>query len=140
MYSPQEDSFLLQQVVKKYARGTVLDMGTGSGIQAITCAKLSRVKKVIASDIDKEALAFARKNNSHKKIKYVHSDLFSRVQGRFDTVIFNAPYLPQESKKLHIELEGGKLGNEVIARFLSSVRKHLAPKGIILIVCSSLTP
>lgn len=141
MYEPHEDSFLLQELVKKHARGNVLDMGTGSGIQAITAAKLSRVKKVIAVDVDAGALAFARKKNAHKKIKYLRSDLFSKLgKKKFDTIIFNAPYLPQENKTPHIDLEGGKEGNEVIARFLANARKHLAPKGTILLVCSSTTP
>jgi len=141
MYEPQEDSFLLQDFVKKRANGTVLDMGTGTGIQALTAARVSRVKKVIAVDVDSHAISFAKNNNKHCKIKYLESDLFSRIGNqKFDTIIFNPPYLPKEGKTQHLELEGGKEGHEVIARFLADARKHLAPKGNILLVCSSLTP
>lgn len=141
MYKPQEDSFLLSDFVKKHARGAVLDMGTGTGIQAKVAAKLARVKKVVALDIDSESLAFARKNNAHNKIRYAKSDLFSSIaKKKFDTLIFNAPYLPQDGKIFHPELEGGKEGHEVIARFLQGARKHLEQNGIILLVASSLTP
>jgi len=38
VYIPREDSFLMQIAVKAYSKGKVLDMGTGSGIQAVTAA------------------------------------------------------------------------------------------------------
>lgn len=139
MYEPKEDSYLLQKYVRKHAQGIVLDMGTGSGIQAITAAQNKKVEKVIAVDIQKESIEFARKNNPHQKIKYLQRDLFSNIIGKFNTIIFNAPYLPQENSGRDIELEGGKLGNEVIARFLDRARAYLKLKGTILLAFSSLT-
>jgi methylase of polypeptide subunit release factors len=44
IYEPQEDSFLLQKVLKEYAFGRVLDMGTGSGIQALTAMRFPNVR------------------------------------------------------------------------------------------------
>ncbi len=141
MYEPKEDSFLLQKFVRKYARGIVLDIGTGSGIQAITAAQNKNVTKVTATDIQKESIEFAGKNNNHKKIKYLQSDLFSKIKKqKFDTIIFNPPYLPQERPEKDIELEGGKTGNEVTARFLEQARDYLRPNGKILLAFSSMTP
>ena len=83
VYEPREDSFLLQRIVKRLAKGFVLDMGTGSGIQALTAAKKKNVKKVLAVDINPKAIAYCKKNSQHKKITYCASDLFSKIRGNF---------------------------------------------------------
>ena len=63
VYEPQEDSFLLREFTLKYAKGRVLDMGTGSGIQAIAAATKKQVTQVFASDIDRNAIAYAQKSS-----------------------------------------------------------------------------
>ena len=65
-YKPREDSILLEKYVGKYSKGIVLDMGTGSGIQAMTAAKSKRVKKVIAADIQKSAIGTLKKTSRIK--------------------------------------------------------------------------
>ncbi len=148
VYEPQEDSFLLKEFVKKYAKGTALDMGTGSGLQAREAAHSKRTSKVFAVDVDKKAITFAKKaanHRHHKKITWLVGDLFSPFRKKkylhyFDTIIFNPPYLPQDHKIPDISLEGGKRGHEIIARFLHDVNNYLKPDGIILLVFSSLTP
>lgn len=145
VYSPQEDSFLLKEFVTSCAKGRVLDMGTGTGIQAKQAAIKREVKSVLAVDIDKQAIEFAKQNNPNKKIKFLQSDLFSKLSKtkfahHFDTIIFNAPYLPQEGKNRHIDLEGGKLGHETIEAFLKDARQYLKKDGAILLAFSSLTP
>jgi len=128
MYSPREDSFLIKKHIKDYAKGKALDMGTGSGILAKEAAKYC--KDVVAVDINKK-LRFKRKH-----VGFVHSNLFSRVKGKFNLIIFNPPYLP--SKKIEdIEIDGGKNGTEIIERFLKQARAHLSEGGKILLLCSS---
>ena len=62
IYKPREDSYLLKKYVEKYSKGKkVIDIGAGSGIQAETALKMG-AKKVIASDIDKEAVEYCKKN------------------------------------------------------------------------------
>jgi release factor glutamine methyltransferase len=139
IYPPHEDSLLLQKWVAKLAAGSVLDMGTGSGIQAATAAAQKRVKNVLAADIDDEVVAHCAKNVANKKIKCTKSDLFTRVKGQYDTIIFNPPYLPQELPERDIALEGGKRGYETTVRFLESVNPRLKPGGQILLLFSSLT-
>ncbi len=140
IYEPREDSFLLEKHVKKLALGSVLDMCTGSGIQAAAAAENKKVKKVLAVDINKEALNYARKNSAHKKIKYILSDLFAKVpQQKFDTIICNPPYLPQQAQIRDIATEGGKLGYEFIEKFLAEAGNYLKHNGNILLVFSSLT-
>ena len=141
IYEPAEDSYLLAEQVKKFAFGSVLDVGTGSGIQAIAAAKSSRVKSVLAVDINPEAITSLGKKKV-KKIKTQQSDLFSNVKGRFDTILFNAPYLPldpREPKDSQLATTGGKHGYEILVRFLQNIDDHLTKKGIALILFSSLT-
>ena len=136
IYEPEEDSYLLEKYVKKFAKGKVLDLGSGSGIQSE--AALEKTKNVLAVDIDKECVNYLKK----KGIKSKYSDLFSNIEEKFDLIIFNPPYLPnekledEESKKI---TTGGKDGYEILERFFSQVNKHLNKNGKILIVFSSLT-
>src|SRR3989338_3883908 len=139
VYEPREDSTMLEKHVRKYARGNVLDVGTGSGIQAIAAAQCRNVKSVLATDIQKGVIEYCRKNIKNKKIRFIQSDLFEKVKGRFDTIIFNPPYLPQELKLKDLTIEAGKKGYEVIENFLNDVNSFLKPGGIVLLVFSSLT-
>ena len=61
IYAPSDDSFLLEKEVKKYAKDkSVLDIGSGSGIQA-RAASNSGAKAVLASDINSEAVRELKK-------------------------------------------------------------------------------
>src|SRR3989338_9032417 len=77
VYEPAEDSQLLASAVEKYASGSVLDMGAGSGIQAITAAKKTGVKSVVAADVNDDALkhaaAAAEKEKVASRIAFVKS-------------------------------------------------------------------
>lgn len=137
IYEPEEDSFLLSKYVKDYARGKVLDMGCGSCILAEAAAK--KTKNVTAVDINPEAVRLAKK----KGFKAIQSDLFENITGRFNLVIFNPPYLPEdkdEDIESRLVTTGGKKGNETLKRFLEQAREHMALDGNILLVVSSLTP
>jgi release factor glutamine methyltransferase len=142
MYLAREDSFLLLEQVKKHARGKVLDMGTGSAIQALGAADKKIVDSVIAVDVDKKVVSELNKIIKNPKVIINHSDLFSNVHKKFDTIIFNPPYLPRTEEDREIAdhaLFGGKEGWEIIERFFSQASKHLNEDGIILMVFSSFT-
>ena len=132
IYEPREDSFLLQKFVKEYTKGKVLDIGSGSGILAETALK--KTKEVLAVDIDEKAVNGLRK----KGINAVKSDLFENVKGKFDLIIFNPPYLPEEGIE-DKAIYGGKKGYEILERFFKDAKKFLNENGKILIVFSSLT-
>ena len=81
IYEPREDSFLMEKAVKKYAYGKVLDMGTGSGIQAIAAAKNKNVKSITAVDINKEAVMDALQNAmSMIKVGVKSKDVGRKIQ------------------------------------------------------------
>mgnify|MGYP001611520966 CR=1 FL=1 len=143
IYEPKEDSHLLAAAVEKYVYGKVLDMGTGTGIQAITAAKKKKVKSVVAADISDEALKYAAaaagKEKVAGKITFLKSSLFGNIQGKFDTIIFNPPYLPQDRGIVDEAIYGGRHGYEILKRFINDGSSHLTDNGIILIVFSSRT-
>ncbi len=139
IYAPREDSFLLEREVKKYVKNkSFLDLGAGSGIQA-KAALAAGAKSVLAADIDREAID----NLKIKNINAVKSNLFSNIKQKFDIIAFNPPYLPKdrrEDKESKLATTGGKRGDEIIIKFLRSVKDYLNKYGIILLVISSLTP
>lgn len=136
IYEPREDSDLLKKWVKKLVTGKVLDMGTGSGVQAR--AALEKTSDVLAADINPECVEHAKKQG----IKVILSNLFENISDKFDWIIFNPPYLPEdldEPEDSKLATTGGVEGNEIIIEFLKQAKYHLNENGKILIVISSLT-
>ncbi len=136
-YEPSEDTFLILRNLRCGER--VLDMGTGSGIIAIECAKMG--KFVVAVDIDPIAIEKlkAKAQRENLCIDARVSDLFENVPEKFDTIIFNPPYLPGNPKDIldYQWAGGGKFGDETVLRFLGEAKSHLNENGEILIVLSS---
>jgi release factor glutamine methyltransferase len=136
VYYPREDSHLLANAVQKHAFGKVLDIGTGSGIQGIVAA-LNKCDVTFA-DIDKNALECAKNNAKLNGVsgKFVLSDIFSKIEDKFNTIIFNPPYVASEDKR-YLALDGGKDGRDYIDRFLGSYKEHVLEKHVVLLLESS---
>ena len=141
VYEPREDSFLLAEVLEGMKNlGDVLDVGTGSGIQALVASK--NAKNVLGVDINPEAEKLARKNaknNGIKNIAYRESNLFENVNGKFDLIVFNPPYIPVDDKIKGAEQWSAGENLELIKRFVKNVKKHLKENGKILFLISSVT-
>ena len=91
--------------------------------------------------INKEAVMDALQNSMKKgiPISVQQSNLFKNLDEKFDTIIFNPPYLPSDPKLKDLTLDGGKKGYELIQKFLKQAKKHLEKKGIILLLFSPFT-
>ncbi|ALM76302.1 HemK2/MTQ2 family protein methyltransferase [Thermococcus barophilus] len=144
VYEPAEDTFLLAENLKIREGDIALDMGTGTGIIALLMAK--KAKFVLGVDINPIAVELAKENariNEIKNVEFRVSDLFENVEGKFDIITFNSPYLPGEAGELKepidLALIGGKRGREVLDRFISQVKDYLKPNGIVQVVQSSIT-
>ncbi len=141
VYVPCDDSFLLAENLRVQEEDEVLDVGTGTGILAIVAAK--KAEFILATDINPQALELANENarlNGMKNVKFLESDLFEKINGKFDLVIFNAPYLPSfENDPLGRAWSGGKDGTAVIKKFLENVSEHLKANGRIQMLVSSIT-
>jgi release factor glutamine methyltransferase len=77
-----------------------------------------------------------------KNINAIQSDLFEKVEGKFDWIIFNPPYLPldeNEPEDSRQATTGGEKGNEILLKFLEEAKQYLNVGGKILVLVSSLT-
>jgi len=143
-YQPAEDSYLISDCVKKYVyklkskKIKVLDMGTGSGFQSKNIINFGIKKENIsAADINAYAIREAKK----LKISVIKSDLFDKIKNKkFNLIVFNPPYLPEDKYDKEIDTAGGKRGDEIITRFIQDLKSYLLPGGICFLLTSSLTP
>ncbi len=141
VYEPAEDSFLLAENLEVREGDFALDMGTGTGIIALLMAR--KAEFVVGADINPIAVELARENarlNGIENVEFLVSDLFENIEGKFDLITFNAPYLPGEPEEpIDMALLGGQSGREVLNRFLEEVGDYLKPRGRLQIVQSSIT-
>ncbi|HYY28327.1 MAG TPA: peptide chain release factor N(5)-glutamine methyltransferase [Chthoniobacterales bacterium] len=122
----------------------VLDVGTGSGILAITIALERPQLEVFAVDISDDAIALARENaellNVSDRVAFSRSDLLNQIEGPFHWIVANLPYIPtEELSSLQREvqfdpvlaLDGGKDGLTIIKRLIESIPGKIASNGLI---------
>jgi release factor glutamine methyltransferase len=139
VYPPSEDTLLLLDCLGDVRGRSVLEMGCGTGIIALHCAAAGA--EVMAVDVNPRAVACARANAERNgmSLRVLLSDLFQEVQGKFEVIVFNPPYLPGEAlDDIDRSWAGGRDGVAVLARFLSAAREHLSPGGSIYLLLSSL--
>ncbi len=116
----------------------VLDMCTGTGCIGISVAVLAGVRDVTLSDISEDAVALAGRNAkaNNADVKILVSDLFGSVEGEFDIIISNPPYIAKDMiDKLEPEvavyeprlaLDGGEDGLLFYRRIISCAPQHLS--------------
>lgn len=140
IYEPAEDSYLMQEVLKKHIKNKnikVLEVGSGFGVLLEALKKLS-INNILGVDINREAVKHCKKLG----FDCIYSNLFSNIKEKFDIIIFNPPYLPEdkkESKESKLTTTGGKKGSEIINKFLKQAKRHLEKKGKIFLLTSNLT-
>jgi release factor glutamine methyltransferase len=141
VYQPEEDSRLIIRCLPKDIQGKhVLEIGCGSGVVSVEAAR--RGAKVVAVDIDPAAVRTTREAALDARVTVVacEGDLFEPVAGeRFDLILCNPPYLPDDPSDPDLALDGGREGSEFIARFLEGASEHLAEEGSIILLYSSKT-
>ena len=102
---PQPDTEILAikalEIIKQniHENYRILDLCTGSGAIAVSIAhklKTNNDAKIYASDISKKALDVAKKNDKDNEIKYIQSDMFEKIQGEFDMIVSNPPYIRED--------------------------------------------
>lgn len=116
----------------------ILDVGTGSGVLALTLAAEIPEAEVHAVDLSPDALTLARENAASlglaERVHFSEGDLLSAAHGEFDLIVANLPYIPTadlttlEREVQHdprTALEGGPVGTEIILRLLAEATNHL---------------
>lgn len=121
----------------------VLDLGTGTGAIVIALAKFLVGGELSAVDIDEETLQLATENaemnDVREEISFILSDWFEEVEGEFDLIVSNPPYVSaSELEELDPQitdheprraLDGGEGGLEEIDRILKAAPPYLNPEG-----------
>lgn len=112
----------------------VLDIGTGSGIQAIFAA--SKSSDVTAVDVNPYAVECAKKNveinGLSARIKVVGSNLFENVSGKFDLIIFDPPFRWTKPRDLW-EICSADEDYKILQTFFAKVKDYLTSNGRVLI-------
>lgn len=148
---PRPDTETLIEVavhhLKTFVAPRILDIGTGSGIIAITLAHELPKARVTALDISSLALSLAHQNAQHNqvgnRVHFVQSDLFSALKAEqsFDAIVSNPPYIrahhierlePEvQDHDPHLALDGGKDGLKFYRKIIPNSLAHLKPHGIL---------
>ncbi|GAA1633553.1 class I SAM-dependent methyltransferase [Nonomuraea maheshkhaliensis] len=110
----------------------VLDMGTGSGVNAVLAA--SRAAEVLAVDVNPRAVEAARGNAERNgvQVEVRLSDVFSAVEGTFDLIVFDPPFRWFAPRDL-FEAATTDEDYRAMTAFFRGVRDHLAPCGRMLV-------
>ena len=132
-------------------RRAVADVGTGSGVIAVSIAIYVADAMIMATDISSEALEIAEMNAQKydvaQRIELIQADLlpftpaFFTTEQHLDLICANLPYIPSETlrgltvfgREPTLALDGGKDGLELIRRLLQMGPKWLAPNGMMLL-------
>jgi len=135
---------LISRFKSEIACSRVVDVGTGSGIIALTLAAVFQKAEVIGIDISENALMLAGENAERlgltDRVQFLRSNLFERVQPGFDLIIANLPYVSTEDRLklsrevLHdpeVALFAGARGDELVRQLIAQAPLWLRPGGLL---------
>lgn len=133
-----ETELLCEKLVKSGPAKRVVDIGTGSGVIALTLAAEFPEAAVEAVDVSEAALSLARENAQQlglaERVRFSVSDLLSAVDGEVDLLVANLPYIssaeiPQLSREVQrdpmLALDGGADGLRLIERLADDAPRIL---------------
>lgn len=142
---PRQDTEILVEEVMRYLHDgmRILDMCTGSGCILLSLLQYSNDCEGVGSDISEAALAVARTNAEHlkKDAAFVQSDLFENIEGKYDVIVSNPPYIPTkviETLEAEVRdydpmnaLDGKEDGLHFYRRIVDKAGEYLYPGGML---------
>src|ERR1700738_2237223 len=134
--------FLLSAI--RNPQSAILDVGTGSGVIALSLAAKFPEAKVHAVDVSEDALALAKENAARlglsERVRFSKNSLLENFDERFDIIVANLPYVPMQDRQslsrevLHdpeAALFGGERGDELVGQLIEQAPEHLQPNGLL---------
>jgi release factor glutamine methyltransferase len=122
----------------------ILDVGTGSGVIALSLAANFPEATVTATDISEDALALARENAERlgltNRIEFVSGDLLLYVNHVYDLIVANLPYVAAGDRAAlsrevghdpEVALFGGERGDELVRKLIEAAPARLKPGGLL---------
>lgn len=144
---PRPDTEVLVETALSYCKpqSRILDLGTGSGAIILALASERPKTNCFAVDFNKEAVKLAQENSDSLNINnvtFLQSDWFENVQGCFDVIVSNPPYIDENDKHLNegdvrfepsSALVAGECGLADIRLIAMQARGYLSDNGCLLI-------
>ena len=141
----QDTEILVEEVLKHLHDGMrILDIGTGSGCILLSLLHYSNDCSGMGVDVSEEALEVARINKSRLKAEraeFVKSDLFENVEGKFEMIVSNPPYIKSaeieglmpevRDHEPHMALDGGEDGLFFYREITKRAKAHLYGGGML---------
>jgi release factor glutamine methyltransferase len=122
----------------------IVDVGTGSGVIALSLAAKIPKAKVLGVDVSEEALALAQENAARldlsERVQFLKSRLLENIEGAFDLIVANLPYISIQDRHtlspevLHdpeIALFAGAQGDELVHELIDQARFRFRPGGLL---------
>ncbi|PYI94509.1 MAG: peptide chain release factor N(5)-glutamine methyltransferase [Verrucomicrobia bacterium] len=144
---PRPETEQLAEFLKSEIRNPkseILDVGTGSGVIALSLAANFPEATVTATDISEDALALARENADRlgltNRVEFLTGDLLLYVTHVYDLIVANLPYVAAADRAVlsrevqhdpEVALFGGERGDEMVRKLIDAARSHLAPGGLL---------
>src|SRR6266581_2592543 len=123
-------------------KSEIVDVGTGSGVIALSLAAEFPEARILAVDVSDDALALAQENaarlNLSGRVQFLKSRLLENVEGIFDLIVANLPYISTRDRRtlsrevLHdpeVALFGGTRGDELVRELIDQAPSRLRPAG-----------
>jgi methylase of polypeptide subunit release factors len=112
-----------------------VDIGCGAGVGAIVIARARREAQVLALDINPLALRLSAVNAALAEVgnlEIAHSDLLQNVDGQFDLIVANPPYMADPAERAYRD-GGGALGAGLSLRIVEQALPRLTPGGSLVL-------
>jgi release factor glutamine methyltransferase len=144
---PRPETEELVEILKaeiQNPKSKVVDVGTGSGVIALSLAANFPEAHVVAVDVSHEALSLAQENAARltlgDRVQFLKSHLLENVEGKFDLIVANLPYISAQHRNtlsrevLHdpeVALFAGERGDEILRELIDNGRSHLRAGGML---------
>jgi release factor glutamine methyltransferase len=128
----------------EHRTSNIVDVGTGSGVIALSLASKFPEAQIVGVDVSEEALSLARENAERlglsERVQFLQGDLLEAVDGKFDLIVANLPYIAAQDRHtlsrevLHdpeIALFAGARGDELVRELIEQAPARLRAGGLL---------